>query len=151
MTGDFIFQILNVIPSGLCVQLLATTTTCPLKAGIHTEGLSALDLLKRLNYINEYAKQKAARKAGVPGTGGAHPSAKINATADVSSMVDDDDDEDVDGVPLDENAVAAVSDASSSSGQSKAGILGPAKGVIAPTSTPRPGKGRFFRQRCGKR
>lgn len=44
----------------------------PKQAGIHTEGLSALDLLKRLNYLNEYAKRKAARKpGGGGGVGGA--------------------------------------------------------------------------------
>lgn len=32
-----------------------------LQAGIPTEGVSALDLWKRLKYINEYAKRKSSR------------------------------------------------------------------------------------------
>ncbi|CAM9626309.1 unnamed protein product, partial [Hapterophycus canaliculatus] len=84
------------------------------QAGIFTEGLSALDLLKRLNYLNEYAKSKAARKSGTAdgaaGPAGSNGSSSAAAAAagqggagdDDDDDDDDDEDEDLDGVPLDE-------------------------------------------------
>lgn len=45
-----------------------------LEAGIPTEGVSALDLWKRLKYINEYAKRKASRTVD--------PQASSNGNAD---------------------------------------------------------------------
>lgn len=82
--------------------------------------MSALDLLKRLNYLNEFAKRKAARKVGAVAMVSGPASAEVDGSngsisaeaviakgtneADIGKeeVYDgEEDDEDVDGVPLD--------------------------------------------------
>lgn len=98
--------------------------------------MSALDLLKRLNYLNEYAKKKATRKSALSGNSSDNRGTTSGGDGGRPERDDDDedDDEDIDGVPLDENS-AALAGSTAAGDVAKKASSASGKGAASPVNS----------------